>query len=152
MIVAFDLSLLCTGYSIFEDDGQLVEVGHIETERDQSTPLRLKEIGKELKKIKNKYKPNKVLIERGFYRFAQSSEQIFRVNGITNFIFCDVEQIEIHATSVRKTVEGHGNINKDQLRKFIEEKYPEIKFSNYDEVDSFALGLCYFIKEGIVKQ
>lgn len=150
MIIAFDLSLTCTGYSVFSDDGKFIETNHIETDKGLNTPLRLKHIAKILRLLKKQYKPKLILIEKGFYRYNISTEQVFRVHGITNLIFCDVEQIEIHATSVRKLVEGHGNIDKDTLRKFISKKYPDIEFENYDEIDSFALGLSYFIKEGII--
>lgn len=150
MIISFDLSLSCTGYSIFDNDGSFIKTGHIETDKGKSTPLRLKQVASILKKLKKEYKPKLILIEKGFYRYNTSTEQVFRVHGITNLIFCDAEQIEIHATSVRKLVEGHGNIDKDTLRKYISKKYPDIDFENYDEIDSFALGLAYFIKEGII--
>ena len=149
-ILAFDLSLSCTGYSVFSNDGMFIETGHIETNGKDSTPRRLKVIAQRLRKLKTKYKPSKVLIERGFYRFAGSTEQIFRVNGITNLIFCEIEQIELHATSIRKIVAGRGNMKKEELRDYILQKYPSIEFANMDEIDSFALGLAYFLKEGVL--
>lgn len=149
MIVAWDLSLTCTGYSVFSNDGKFNKAGHIETNGKESTPLRLRYIAKEMKKIKKEYKPKIIVIEKGFYKFAGSTEQIFRVHGITNLIFYDCEQIEIHATSVRKLVAGHGNMKKEQMRIFIEEHYPDITFENLDEMDSFSLGLAYFKQKEI---
>lgn len=148
-IIAFDLSLSNTGYSIFEDDGKFIRTGYIETNKDEITPQRLRKISKEMKKLR-KIKPSKIIIEKGFFRYAGSSEQIWRVHGITNLIFYDIEQIEIHATSVRKLVAGRGNMKKEEMRDFISRKYPHVVFENLDEVDSFALGIAHFKREGIL--
>jgi len=150
MIVMFDLSISCSGYSIFSEDGKFIKTGHVKTNEKQSTPLRLKYLAKNFRNLKKEYKPKKIVIEKGFYKHAGSTEQIFRVHGITNLIFCDSEQHEIHATSVRKLVTGHGNINKEQLNQYIQENYPKVKFLNYDEMDSFALGIAYFKQQGVL--
>ena len=143
-ILSFDLSMTCTGYTIFGNDGKFIRTGHIDTNGKLPTPLRLQSIAKEMKKLKKEYKPNLILIEKGFYRFAGSTEQIFRVHGITNLIFYNIPQVEIHASSVRKLVTGKGNIKKEEMEIWIREKYPNIDFKNNDEVDSFALGIAYF--------
>lgn len=147
-IIAFDLSMSRTGYSIFSNDGKFIRTGHIETNGKESTPLRLKFIAKNMKKLK-KEKPDLIVIERGFYRFAGSTEQVFRVHGITNLIFSDIEQVELHATSVRKLVAGRGNMKKEEMAEFIKTEYPSIDFANNDEIDSFALGIAYFKQKGI---
>lgn len=149
-IISFDLSLSCTGYSIFSDDGKFIRTGHIETNKDYSTPLRLNQIAKVMKKLKKEVKPKIVVIEKGFYRFAGSTEQVFRVHGITNLIFSDVEQVEIHATSVRKLVSGHGNMKKEQMEIYVKANYPYFFYENLDEMDSFVLGLAYFKQEGVL--
>lgn len=142
-VIAFDLSMSNIGYSIFSDDGLFIRTGSIETNGKDSTPKRLQYIAKEMKKLK-KEKPKIIVIEKGFYRFAGSTQQIFRVHGVTNYIFADIEQIEIHATSVRKIVFGHGNMKKEQVEEYVKEKYPKFKYENLDEMDSFVLGLAYF--------
>ncbi len=148
-VISFDLSMSNVGYSIFSDDGLFFMTGSIETNGKDSTPKRLKHIAKEMKKLK-KENPKTIVIERGFYRFAGSTQQIFRVHGITNLIFADIEQIEIHATSVRKTVFGHGNMKKEQVEEYVKQSYPDFKYNNLDEMDSFVLGLAYFKQKGII--
>lgn len=150
MLLSLDLSLSNTGYSVFDDDGRFVETGHVQTDEKQTTPLRLKCIAQKLKQIKRKYKLKTVVIERGFYRHIKSTQQIFRVHGLVNYIFCDIEQIEIHATSVRKLVAGHGNITKKELQEFMLINYPDLKFEDFDEMDSLALGIAYFNAKGVV--
>lgn len=148
-IITFDLSMSCTGYSIFSNDGKFIRTGHIETNREETTPERLRTIAKELKRLR-KEKPEVIVIERGFYRFAGSTEQIFRTHGVANLIFYDIPQIEIHATSVRKIVGGKGNMKKEEMKIFIEKEYPNIHFKNLDEMDSFVLGIAYFKQKGVL--
>ena len=150
MILCFDLSLSCTGYSIFDDDGTFIKKGFIETNGKDSTPLRLETIAKQMRLLKKKYEPDVVVIERGFYRFAGSSEQIWRVHGVTNLIFSKYEQVEIHATSVRKLVAGKGNMKKLDFYEYIRKEYPSIEFANGDEIDSFALGIAYLEMKGVI--
>ena len=151
MILCFDLSLNCTGYTVFGDDGTFVRNGHIETDKGDTTPSRLETIAKQMRLLKKKYDPDVVVIERGFYRFVFSTEQIFRVHGVTNLIFSKQEQIEIHATSVRKLVAGKGNMKKADFEEFIRTEYPDIEFANGDEIDSFALGIAYFEMKGVIE-
>lgn len=150
-ILALDLSLSCTGCAIFSQDGILQKLISIETDSKSETKIRLKKIADEFIKIKKEYNPKIILIEQGFYRFNISTEQIFRVHGIANYIFWKSKQIYYHSTTIRKIVVGKGNIKKDEVRDFILKQYPNIIFKNYDESDSMAVGLCYFIDEGILK-
>jgi Holliday junction resolvasome RuvABC endonuclease subunit len=150
-ILALDLSLSCIGCALFSQDGILQKLISIETDPKSETKIRLKKIADEFIKIKKEYKPKIVLIEQGFYRFNISTEQIFRVHGIANYIFYNAEQVYYHSTTIRKIVAGKGNIKKDELRNFIINKYGNIDFKNFDESDAVGVGLCFFIKEGILK-
>lgn len=149
-IISFDLSLTCSGYSIFKDDGTHIFTSSIETKVGKTRPSKLNIIGTEVLKLKNKYNPNKIIIEQGFSRFAGSTEAIFEVVGVVSYLFSDTEQIFYAPTTVKKTVGGRGNMKKDELRNEIFKKYPNIVFKNMDESDSFAVGQTYFIKEGVI--
>ena len=48
-----------------------------------------------------------------------------------------------HAAAIFK-----GDATKKQVQEIILKKYADIKFSNEDESDAFAVGLTYFIKIG----
>jgi len=144
-IIAFDLSLNSTGYSIFDKKGKLIELGSIDTKSETEIPLKLKIIGKKILSIKRKYKISLVLIERGFTRFNHVTQKIFRVFGIVNYLFYNVEQIYITSKAVRKAVCKNGNIKKADFFIYIKSKNKRIKFSNDDEADAFALGRAYFL-------
>ena len=95
----------------------------------------------------DKYKPEKIIIEQGFTRFNKSTQALFRVHGLANYIFWKYEQIYYPSTTIKKIVGGKGNIGKKQLREIIKLEHPEISFNSYDESDAFATGKTYFIEQ-----
>lgn len=145
-VYALDLSLNSTGVCIFTNDGKIVEIMTIDTHKEKETKLKLKLIGDDFKKLIKVYTPGVIVIEQGFTRFNASTQAIFRVHGLVNYIFCDYEQIYYPASTVKKTVGGKGNMEKEEIREKILLQYPNIKFNNYDESDAFSVGLTYFIK------
>lgn len=150
-IICFDLSLSNTGVAIFSEDGNFIKCISIGTNSKDETQNRLKIIADTLEELKKKYKPKEIVMEKGFTRFNISTQQIFRVVGITNLIFCDVPQTYLHATTVRKIVVGKGNCKKEVLRDFILENYSDIKFEDLDQSDAFGLGIAFFKERGIIK-
>lgn len=150
-IIALDLSMSNTGVAVFDDTGNCIELISIETSRDAGHPRRLKEIVKKMQKIKKQYRPKIVVIEQGFQRFIKSSEALHKVLGVTEFVFYDTEIITYHATAVRKEILGNGHLKKADVQKYILENYKHMNFKNYDESDSYALGLTYLKKKGIIK-
>ena len=143
-ILCLDLSLSNTGIVVFDEYGNWVKLQSIDTHKDEGHPLKLKHIADDLIKIKKKYKPSLVVIEQGFTRFNRSTQALYKVHGLVNYLFSDVEQLYYASTSVRKKVLGKGNVNKKELQDFINQEYPEVPFDDLDQSDAFALGLCYF--------
>lgn len=145
-IYALDISLNSTGLCVFTNDGKLVEMTTIDTHKEGNTQLKLKLIGDTLLEFKKKYPPNTVAIEQGFTKYNKSTQQIFRVHGVVNYIFYDCEQIYYPATTVKKAVSGRGDISKKELQKLILEKNKNLKFRNNDESDAYSVGMTHFLK------
>jgi len=150
-LYAFDLSLSCTGLSIFTNDGKCVFCTSIETKDYDTHPLKLKFIGDRVLYFRSIYKPFKIIVEQGFSRFNASTQAIFKVNGLINYLFYDVEQIFLPATTVKKIILNDGHAKKENIRDYVMSKYPDMSFKNLDESDSFSIGLAYFIRENILK-
>lgn len=148
-VYALDLSLNSTGVCIFTNDGRFVKAVTIDTHDLEETKLKLNMIGKEFLKLMKDFTPKLVVIEQGFTLYNASTQAIFRVHGVANYIFCIYEQIYYPATTVKKTVGGKGNMTKQELRDVILSKHPEIKFKSFDESDAYAIGETYFIKKGL---
>lgn len=150
-IIALDLSLVSTGVAIFNEDGKCIKLDTIETSAKDETQIRLKVIGDKIIKIKKEYKPILVLVEQGFSRYNIATQMLFRVHGLINYLFADTEQKYYHSTTIRKIIMGKGNAKKIEVQKYINDKYKNLNFKNYDESDSYAVGLAFFIERGILK-
>ncbi len=148
-IYALDLSLNSTGICIFTNDGQFVKALTIDTHSEKETKLKLHLIGMKFIELIKSYPPYKVIIEQGFTRFNPSTQAIFRVHGLVNYLFYQYEQIYYPASTVKKVITGKGNTDKEEIREAILKKYPDVILKNLDESDAFAVGETYFIKEGI---
>jgi Holliday junction resolvasome RuvABC endonuclease subunit len=150
-IWALDLSLSNSGISIFTHDGKFVFISSVETNTKDETCVRLHKIGQRFLDLKKEYKPDKIIIEKGFHRFNVSTEQVYRVVGVVEYLFWDIDKIYYPATTVKKEVTGKGNSKKFEVEATIIKNFPNARFKNLDESDSFAVGLTYFYKEGILK-
>lgn len=148
--LALDLSLNSTGIAVFTtDDMRFVETSTIAMDtKIKETKYKLKHIGTELLKYKLKYKPEFVVIEKGFMRFVKSTSQLMKVHGIVNYLFSDLEQYEIPSTKVKKELTGEGNSDKKKVANSVLLIYPDIKFSSEDESDACAVGICYGKQKG----
>lgn len=144
-IYGLDLSMSDTGVTIFDGD-KPVFIGSIATNPKKTHGERLKEIYDFLSFLKDKYTPDVVCIERGFNRFNKSSAAVWKTHGVVNLLFYDKDLIYYSPTTVKATLVG-GKASKEELENKILELYPDVKFRNNDESDSFAIVLTHLYKE-----
>ncbi|GIN25602.1 crossover junction endodeoxyribonuclease RuvC [Bacillus sp. FSL W8-0445] len=156
-IYGLDLSLSCTGCTIYDLEKQeFVFIGSVNTDKikkkkDQyHNAIKLKEIYNWLKNLKKSYPPAIVTIERGFSRFNAATQTIYRVHGVTNLLFSDVNQIYYPPKTVKEAI-YKGNATKVQVQKIIKNNFVDIEFANEDESDSFAVVLTYLIKNNLIE-
>lgn len=149
-IYALDLSLNSTGVCLFTNDGKFVKALTIDTHSEKETKLKLSIIGAEFINLIKEYPPSIIVIEQGFSLFNASTQALFKVHGLINYLFAPYEQIYYPASTVKKVVGGKGNMTKEEIRDIIFNKY-SIEFKTLDESDAFAVGETYFIKKGIKK-
>ncbi|GIN66319.1 MULTISPECIES: crossover junction endodeoxyribonuclease RuvC [Bacillus] len=156
-IYGLDLSLSCTGCTIYDlEKKDFVYIGSVSTEKVKKqknryhNAIKLKEIYNWLNNLREKYPPNIVAIERGFSRFNAATQTIYRVHGITNLLFSDVNQIYYPPKTVKEAI-YKGNATKAQVQKIIKNNFVDIEFANEDESDSFAVVLTYLIKNEMIK-
>lgn len=148
-VYALDLSLNSTGVALFTTDGKFIKTLTIDTRKEKETKLKLKKIGDTFLELIKEYEPQTVVIEQGFSRFNKSTQAIFRVHGITNYLFWKYPQVYYPSSSIKKIITGKGNVNKQVLQEALLLEHPGIIFGNNDESDAFAVGKTYFIKKGI---
>jgi crossover junction endodeoxyribonuclease RuvC len=149
-ILALDVSLVNTGGSVFDKEGNVIEIFSVPTSSKDSTQVRLKKIADFFIALKKRYEFELVVFEKGFSKFAGATQQIFRVIGVINCLLWKSEQIYIAATTVKKTVTGSGKADKEQVKKAVLKQWKDIEVNNDDESDSLAVGLTYFKQQGIL--
>lgn len=149
-IYAFDLSLSCVGTTIFSNDAKSILITSVETKSEKLHQMKLKIIADYMLNLRDRYKPEFIIVEGGFSRFNASTQAIYKCHGVCQYLFNDVPQVFYPPSTVKKVVGGKGNMKKDELRQIVENKC-NAHFSNNDESDSYAVGLCYFIKEDLIK-
>jgi Holliday junction resolvasome RuvABC endonuclease subunit len=141
-----DLSLACTGIAIFEDESPII-VFSIPTSPRKEMKERLKIIADTLLLYKQKYPPNTLVLERCFTRFNLSTQQIFRVHGLVNYLFYECEQIYYPPLTIKKSLTGSGKAKKIDIENCIRKTYPDIKFEDDNQADALAIGRTYFVKK-----
>jgi len=150
-ILALDLSLSDTGGCIFDINGNPIELFSIPTDKKNKFSLRLKTIGDYLLYIKDKYDINLLVLERGFSRFNKSTQTLFAVHGVVNYLFYNLEQIYYAPSTIKKMVAGNGRADKKDVEIEVLKRWPDLIFSNNDESDACAVGLCYFLDQKLLK-
>lgn len=163
-IYGLDISLKNTGIAIFSVQGDLIYKNSITTvvnkktglinipnikNKEYETGLRLNVIYQELKRLKTLYPPEKVIIERGFSRFHTATQNLFRVHGIVNLLFCNVPNIYYPPKQIKSVILS-GTSEKKDLADVIMSKLDIAEFKDTDESDAVAIALTYLIENKII--
>lgn len=145
-LYGLDLAMGCSGVTIFNlDTLEPVHISSIKTSDKDTHGKRLKNIADTLIGFRKSYQPSIIVIERAFSRFNTSTAAIYKVHGVTNYLFHDIEQIYYPPKTVKESV-IKGDATKQFVRDMVQVAYPNVKFENEDESDSFAVALTYMIK------
>lgn len=140
-----------TGVTIFNlETKEPIYISSIPTNKKHTHGKRLYIIGQELIKLKDKYSPSIIAIERGFSRFNTSTQVIYRVHGLINYLFHDVDQVYYPPKKIKEAI-VRGDASKKLVREKIEKKYPDVKFDDEDQSDSFAIALTYLIENKLIQ-
>nr|DAD56683.1 MAG TPA: RuvC [Caudoviricetes sp.] len=156
-IYGLDPSLKNSGIVIIDKDTkEVVYVGGIRTDNikdyknlpeEMRNPKKLRFIYEELIKLTRKYPPSVAVIERGFTRFNKSTQVVFRVHGIFNLVFSEVDNIYYPAKTIRETL-YKGNASKEEVADILS-KHLNITFNSDDESDAMAVAYAYLVKNGL---
>lgn len=160
-ILAMDLSLNLPAFCVAEVEGGLftvLEVSHVDNKKGKyTTAEKLGRIAEHLKDIFQKHGGFDVVVrEKGFSRFANTTQLLFRVVGITDLIaFMEegIKEMEEHPpTTVKRFVAGDSRADKLEVeigvRGLLQEHQKDMKFYSDDESDAVAVALTHCIKNG----
>lgn len=144
-VIAMDLSLSNSGVCVFDKCGNPLKLYSIPTSGKEEHGLRLKTIGASLVNIRKEYSIDVAVFEKGFTRFSNSTQAIFKVVGVASYIFYDCTQLFYPPSTVKKIVCGKGNVGKDEVEEEMRKLFPHLDFSNQDESDAVSIGYAYFL-------
>lgn len=163
-LLAMDLSLSLPAYAIVDivkGKALVREVRHTDNKSGSMPKLshaeRLDKIAKDIVQIFADYPDiDAVVREKGFSRYANTTQILFRVVGISDLKVYEASGItkidEIAPTSVKRLVAGDGKASKQEVevgvREHLVELQKDIEFFSDDESDAVAVGIAWMIKNG----
>ncbi len=148
IIISFDSGLEKTGYAIFqkkENKPYYINSGLISTSKNVSLEKRLLSIYKQSKLLFNKYKPNKVVIEKLFYFKNQKTFiQVAQTQGVIILLTAkyNIQLNFMTPLQIKQIITGYGKSDKKSIQKMIKLQL-NIDIKQDDEADAIACGLSY---------
>lgn len=164
LILAMDLSLNLPAFCVARVENgvfKVIEVSHVDNKKEKglTTAEKLGRISWHLKNIFQKYGGFDVVVrEKGFSRFANTTQLLFRVVGVSDLVAYDEMALreieEIPPTTVKTTVAGYSRADKQEVeegvRELLQEHQKDIEFYSDDESDAVAVALTWAIRKGVL--
>lgn len=156
--LAMDLSLNGPGFAVLAVEPTTnkpiaLEVSSLNNSRIKTHGEKLTVIQTEIKRLLDVYGPEHIVREKGFSRFAATTQALFKVVGVVDLTLYKhghkAIPKEIAPTSVKKIVTGNGKSSKEDVQTAVMQALQiedENYFSNDDESDAAAVGLAYLVK------
>lgn len=159
-----DLSLNLPAFCVAKvEDGvfTVLEVSHVDNKKEKglTTAEKLGRIHDHLKDIFQKYEKFDVVVrEKGFSRFANTTQLLFRVVGVSDliaFVEAGLKEVEeIPPTTVKTTVAGYSRADKQEVeegvREMLIDSQKNMEFYSDDESDAVAVALTWAIRKGVL--
>ena len=159
-----DLSLNLPAFCVAKVENgvfKVIEVSHVDNKKEKSltTAEKLGRIYAHLKDIFQKYgKFDVVVREKGFSRYANTTQLLFRVVGVSDliaFVEAGLKEVEeIPPTTVKTTVAGYSRADKQEVeegvRELLIDSQKDMKFYSDDESDAVAVALTWAIRKGVL--
>lgn len=155
IIIGIDPGSIICGYGVVETDGNsfsLIEYGVVHAKKkNESIPLRLKEIHIRINKVVERTLPDFSAFEAMYYsRNAQSLMKLShaRAAAMLSMVLREIPIVEYTPTKVKKAVTGSGSASKEQVQYMVRnilsiEETPEF----YDATDALAVAICHGLRK-----
>ena len=154
-ILGIDPGLVATGYAVIESDGRagrLLTSGVINTNtRSSELPARLGAIFDGLVEIIRQHRPQAASVEQVFvHRNASSALKLGQARGVAvcAAVTHQVPVYEYSARTVKQSVVGKGNANKEQVQFMVARLLQIASRARADEADAMAIALCHAFTSG----
>ena len=169
MILGLDISTSITGYTILDNDGNIIVCDHIDLRKEKNFFQKCSAVEGRLAAIRNDYFIERIYVEQSLQSFrsgfssAQTLSLLSKINGIVSWICYNLFGIEpeyIAATSARKLCGikvPKGQKAKDVALQFVVDNVPSFviaytrhgnpKAGYADRSDSYVIAKAGWIRE-----
>ena len=169
MILGLDISTSITGYTILDNDGNIIVCDHIDLRKEKNFFQKCSAVEGRLAAIRNEYFIERIYVEQSLQSFrsgfssAQTLSLLSKINGIVSWICYNLFGIEpeyIAATSARKLCGikvPKGQKAKDVALQFVVDNVPSfvIEYTRHgnpkagyaDRSDSYVIAKAGLISE-----
>lgn len=149
IILGFDPGFADTGFGILRIDGGKISILHfgtIKTKKNTPFARRLMQLGDEVTKIINQYRPTRAALERlFFYNNSKTALNVGEARGVLTLILAraGVPIFEYTPLQVKQALTGSGKADKEQVQKMLKLvfKMDEPPRSD-DAADALAVAYC----------
>ena len=164
IILSIDASLNCPGFAVISIENReatVVMTTVVDNSGDnkkkaadrKSTAEKLQEIAACFHKLIKQYKPDVIVRERGFSRFANTTQLLFRVVGALDLVAmnnCGKDIEEIPPKEIKLLMTGCGTADKTLVATSLPYYVGDRPYVKDDESDAVAVGLTYAIKHDLI--
>lgn len=158
-ILSLDLSLNGSGMAVLEvKDGkiQVLATKLVDNKKIKCFGEKLALIEKALIELIINYEPDVICREKGFTRFAGTTQKLFKVVGVSDLTAYHrgyTEELpEYSPTTVKKHLACSGKAEKEEVeravREFLVDWQKEIQFETNDISDAVAVGITHLLATG----
>jgi len=149
IILGIDPGTATTGYGVLESVGgnlKMIENGCILTDKVLEMPERLNILGKEIRVLVKKFRPDAMAIEELFYfKNKKTVISVGQARGVAVFVGKNegVEMHEYTPLQVKQAVTGYGRADKKQVQSMVKNilKLKEVPKPD-DAADALAVAIC----------
>ncbi|MFB5568633.1 crossover junction endodeoxyribonuclease RuvC [Bacillus cereus] len=156
--LGLDLSMSSAGVAVIDlVDGalELRTAYRIKTNPKQRHGQRLNQIAQELRSTLKEYEPFDTIVrEKGFSRFAATTQALFKVVGVSDLVLRDYHIVELSPTTIKKIMTGSGKAGKEEVELAVRDVLglgEDYIFISDDESDACAVILAYLLENGILE-
>ena len=160
-VLSLDLSLNGSGMSVLEVKGnkvKILETKLVDNKKIKCFGEKLALIEKALIDLILKYEPDVICREKGFTRFAGTTQKLFKVVGVSDLVAYHSGHTydipEYSPTTVKKHLACSGKAEKSDVekavREFLIEDQKGLVFESNDISDAVAVGITHLVSTGTV--
>jgi crossover junction endodeoxyribonuclease RuvC len=149
-IIGIDPGLRTTGWAVIEaknSNVKLIDLGVIQTSSEDSLPTRLLYLHNDIQSIVQAHNPLFAAIEETYVNKNFSSSLKLshaRAAAILSLCIAQLKPAEYPAKTIKKTIVGNGNAEKEQVLKMLSYIIPGLKtITKLDSADALAVAVCH---------